>query len=311
MGDAKLADGLILYNGASGGLGRYLAEPLRRIQGRVHALSARLEDQLHLKAELAELDAGSIVTFVHLAARVSVPACEADPVAAYSTNVELARATAEVVVNWAQARGAAVRVVYVSTGHVYAASQARSRLSEDAPTAPRSVYARTKLEAETELADLARRRATPLLIARVFGLLAPQQAANYVLPGIIARVQQGRLDAVPGLDLVRDYLDARDVCEDLVRLLVSEWHGSPAVVNVCSGSATTIRDLLHAVLLGVGRQDADEVAASAVAIPGRPDDVDWLVGDPTRFIQITGTTPQRIPLAATVADALSYRHAGS
>lgn len=295
---------MILYNGASGGLGRYLAGPLSGLEEPSHALTARLEDQSGLVAELSQLDPRGAVTFIHLAARVSVPACESDPSGAYNTNVLLARATVATVLGWAARHGASARVIYVSSGHVYAAQEAGSRVTEDAPTAPRSIYAQTKLAAEQELLSLASRHDVPFLVARVFGLLAPRQAPNYVLPGLIERARTGHLDGIPGLDFARDYLDARDVCENLLLLASAPWPDTSPVVNVCSGVAVTIRELLRRVMEVVDPTRADNVTRDATAAPGRPDDIRWLVGDPSRFIHLTGSLPQRIPLSRTVADAI-------
>lgn len=247
------------------------------------------------------------ITFIHLAARVSVPACEADPAGAYASNVVLARATAETVLRWSSARGLTARVIYVSTGHVYAALADGARTSEGAPVKPRSVYAQTKLAGEQAISDAASGWQAPVLAARVFGLIAPQQAPNYVLPGLIERAAAGRLDAIPGLDSVRDYLDARDVCEDLVLLASAAWPDWPSVVNICSGEPTSIRELLVAVLQQLEPAQADELARRATAAPGRPDDVRWLVGHPTRFTALTGKPTKRIPLAATIADAVAAR----
>lgn len=295
---------VIVYNGASGGLGRYLAEPLLRAGETIHALAARLEDQSKLAAELSWLDAGGAMTFIHLAARVSVPACESDPSGAHSTNVVLAHATVETVIDWALRRGADVRVIYVSSGHVYAAQPDGSRLSEDAPLGPRSVYAQTKLAAEQDLLALASTRGVPIIVARVFGLLAPHQAPNYVLPALIERARNGNLDGIPGLDFARDYLDARDVCENLRLLASAPWPDTSPVVNICSGVAVTIRELLRAVLEEIDPKRADVAARHATAAPGRSDDIRWLVGDPSAFIHLTGNLPQRIPLSRTVADAV-------
>ena len=299
-----MSQGLILYNGASGGLGRYLARPLRDAGAAAHALSARLEDQAGLRAELSRLEPSSTVTFVHLAARVSVPACEADPQGAYATNVTRAHATVATVLDWGARHHVSVRVIYVSSGHVYDAQPEGTRLSEDAPTRPRSVYAQTKLAAEQDLIGLASARGVPLIAARVFGLLSPQQAPHYVLPALIQRAKTGSLTRIPGLDVERDYLDARDVCEDLCLLASTDWPPGVSTVNVCSGRPIRIRDLLLAVLREVTPRHADALARRATAAPGRRDDVRWLVGDPGRFVALTGHAPDRIALATTVADAV-------
>jgi len=144
-----------------------------------------------------------------------------------------------------------------------------------------------------------------MVVARVFGLLAPRQAPHYVLPGLIARARTGRLSAIPGLDYARDYLDARDVCEDLSLLASATLPASPLIVNVCAGVPVTIRELLRSVLIVTAGDRADTLTQSATAAPGRADDVQWLVGDPSRFSAITNSPPQRIPLSTSVVDAVT------
>jgi nucleoside-diphosphate-sugar epimerase len=193
-------------------------------------------------------------------------------------------------------------VLYVSTGHVYAAQPAPVRIAEDMPLAPRSTYARTKLLGEQELERLARARAVPLVIARVFGLIAPRQPGHYVLPGLIARARTGDLAAIPGLSSVRDYLDARDVCRVLIALCRRAPPAPIAVCNVCSGEGVTIRRLLETVCTALGRPVPTELGEA----PGRPDDVPWIVGDPGRLAGWLGVAARpEIPLARTVADALA------
>lgn len=296
---------MILYNGASGGLGRYLAGQVHDASETTYALSSRLEDQAGLESELSRLDPGRTVKFLHLAARVSVPACETDPDGAYQTNVAAARAIATTVLDWALRHGATARLIYVSSGHVYEAHPEGSRITEDAPTRPRSVYAQSKLVAEQELASIASQRGVPMVVARVFGLLAPRQAPNYVLPALVARARSGQLDLIPGLDFARDYLDARDVCQSLLDLGSCALPDTPLVVNVCSGVPVTIRELLRAVLDELAGEHAADLARSATMAPGRPDDTRWLVGDPSRLIALTKSSPQRIPLSRTVADAVA------
>jgi GDP-4-dehydro-6-deoxy-D-mannose reductase len=167
------------------------------------------------------------------------------------------------------------------------------------------VYAQTKLAAEQELWELTSSRGVPMVVARVFGLLAPNQAPNYLLPALIQRAKTGQLAGIPGLDFVRDYLDARDVCENLLLIASTPWPETSPTINVCSGVGVTIRTLLRAVLEEVDPKGADRAARRATAAQGRPDDIRWLVGDPGRFERLTGSVPRRIPLARTVADAVS------
>lgn len=242
---------------------------------------------------------------IQMAARVSVPACEADPEGTHRLNVTSTLDTVGDFVAWARGMSLRPSVVYVSTGHVYAEHPTGHRITEDAPTAPRSVYATTKLRAEEGLRRSAEDLGFDIIIARVFGLIAPTQPANYLLPGLIGRVRDGRLAGIPGLTFVRDYLDARDVCEDLLSLAAQSGTSlqGPRVINVCSGRGVSIHDMLELIVRLVRPALAEELMAQASEAPGRPDDIAWIVGDPAAFVDLTGKQPQAIPLAQTVEDA--------
>ncbi len=304
MGLPPVTD-VILYNGASGSLGRYLEPALARRQLRGYAIGARLEDRAGCRQELASLEPDTDPVLLQLAARVSVPACEADPKGALKTNVTDTVDTVRDFVRWAEGLSLRPRVLYVSSGHIYDEHPAGVRIAEDAPTRPRSVYARSKLLAERELGSLAATRGFGLVIARVFGLIAPRQPEQYVLPGLIRRAREGRLGEVPGLSYVRDYLDARDVCDDLLALCGLDWpeHWHGEVVNVCSGRGITVLEVLQEVVRALRPAEQSELLARVTEAPGRRDDIPWIVGDPSRFMALTGEHPLKIPLAVTVRDA--------
>lgn len=282
---------------------------LRRTSEPAYTIRSRLEDRSGLARELEALDPDGPVTFIHLAARVSVPLCEANPAGAHRVNVECARDAVADVLGWAHGLGVEARVVYVSTGHVYAPAAEPQRITEDGPLFPRSVYARTKLDGERAIQAVTADVGVPLIVARVFGLIGPGQPDGYVLPAMIQRVREERTALVPGLDNVRDYLDARDVCEDLLLLAGQRIPGGSLVVNVCSGIPVSVRDLLRAVARDIDPSQAARIATTAGSAPGRPDDIHWLVGDPGRFVTMTGMHPHRRPLALTVADAVRIARA--
>jgi nucleoside-diphosphate-sugar epimerase len=299
---------MILFNGSSGSLGAYFGPALADRGQRGFALRSRLECRDELNTELAAVAShatpGSRLTFVQLAAKVSVPACEQDPDAAYQTNVVDTVETVRSVCAWGSERGCKVTVIYVSSGHVYAARPAGAAIAEADPTAPRSVYARTKLQAERALQDLARDAGVQCVIARVFGLIAPCQPAHYVLPGLIQRVVAERVDAIPGLSFVRDYVDSRDVCEILLDIAMQETLPS-GIVNVCSGKPVTLRELVELIAHAVKPNDAERLLRSVAEAPARPDDIPWIVGSTARLVSILGREPLRISREQTVRDAVS------
>ena len=57
-----------------------------------------------LSEELDAIEPTDEVTFIHLAAMVSVPACEADPRAARAVNVRYARSATTAIIQWAESR---------------------------------------------------------------------------------------------------------------------------------------------------------------------------------------------------------------
>ena len=293
----------VVYNGATGSLGAYLAGAAAERRQPALALGARLESRADLRRELdlAGPREGPVL-FVQLAARVSVPDCERDPEGALRTNVRDTVATVEEVVRWADALRLDLTLVYVSSGHVYAPQPSGRLIAESDPVAPRSVYARTKLEAEEQLAALARASGRRLIVARVFGLVAPVQPPNYVLPGLIRRVAERRCEGIPGLSFVRDYLDARDVCDLLLAL------GAPAapsgLYNVCSGEPVTLRELVAEIARAIDPENAAQIAARATEGPGRPDDLPWIAGDPARLSAAIGRPPRRRALRQTIEEAV-------
>lgn len=302
---------MIVYNGATGGLGRHLGPHLESRGARHRSLETRLERSGDLGDELTSVVGGTgahVVSLVHMAAMVSVPACEADPDRARAVNVDGAAAYVSAFVDWAGAAGVEASVVYVSTGHVYAPPLTRQPLTEEAAVGPRSVYAATKLAGESAVAAATGASAVSLTVARVFGLLAPGQAAGYLLPALIDRVRRGDVASIPGLGNVRDYLDARDVVAHLADL--GERPDSDRrtrVLNVCSGVGVAVADVLAAVIdemLGTGSREGAALEARVIGAPPRPTDVPWLVGCPNRLVETTGRRAQTIPLSTTVRDAI-------
>ena len=287
---------MILYNGQSGSLGQYFGAALAERGLPATALRARLEDRASLRQELRRLLEGvERVTLVPMAALVSVPACERDRVLAERTNVTDLVATVGDFLDAAGERGS---VLYVSTGHVYA--EHSRAIDEEGKLGPRSVYAETKLAAERALAELCGSD-VPLAVARVFGLVAPRQPPHYVLPAMIQRVRERRLDGIPGLDYRRDYLDARDVSRILASLAARRHAGT---FNVCSGEAVSIRQLIEEVLRTVEPVRWQELAATLVPAPARADDVPSIVGNPARLVAALGEAARQIALSQTVADAV-------
>jgi GDP-4-dehydro-6-deoxy-D-mannose reductase len=295
----------VLVTGARGFVGRHLTAALR---ARGHdvveadrgahedALQVDVTDSLEVRGafELARPDA-----VAHLAAQASVPASLADPAGTLAVNVrgtlhvlEAARALAD--------DGVRARVLVVSTGDVYGV-QPRERypLRESAPPLPRNPYAASKAAAEALAQAYARSFGVDAVITRAFNHIGPGQDDRFAVAAFaaqIARVAAGedRVVSVGNLEASRDFLDVRDVC-DAYALLLEGGGESGEIYNVCSGTATTMREMLRRLI---------EIAHAAVEVREdpermRPADVPISVGDASKLREATGWAP-RIPLAAAL-----------
>jgi dTDP-4-dehydrorhamnose reductase len=137
----------ILLTGAAGQVGREVAEQLDRHAH--HEVMAAGRAQL----DLADRDQvlGAITGWqpdlvLNLAAMTAVDACETEVDLAYRVNALGARHVAD------GARRVGAHVVHVSTDYVFDGRKAGPYLEWD-PTSPRSVYGRSKLGGEAELAS--------------------------------------------------------------------------------------------------------------------------------------------------------------
>lgn len=301
----------ITFDGPTGGLGRHLPRAITELGFRSKAIVSRLGDVPRAREEFRDAGGNAeSIAFVQTAAMVSVTDCERDPNSAYETNVVNTIRTIGAFLDATEKLALDAALVYTSSAHIYARAEDHVRVRESSPIDPMSVYARSKLKAEEEVRRLVVDRGARAVIARVFGLLGPGQRSQYLLPALIARAKSEEVANIPGLDNVRDYLDARDIAFHLSFLADRAGGLEPGqveVVNVCSGEEISIRELFDLVLRAVVRDISQyrRVSARITAAPGRTTDVRWLVGDPSHLLRVTGfDTPRRIPLGKTIEDAV-------
>ena len=304
----------VVFNGATGGLGRHLGAAMADRSLSSWPIRTRLGDSAGFAHELDQLpmERGSIATFIQSAGMVSIKECEENPAAAHDVNVGRTVATVETFIDWTLSHGITPGILFVSSGHVYAPPRTGTRLTETSTVEPRSVYAKTEVEGENQVRALAAERDVQLAICRVFGMIGPDQRHHYLLPGLITRIRNGNLANIPGLDFVRDYLDTRDVSRLLASLTAGLFTagGKPpvTVVNVCSGQEIRIRDILDQLLDLYFTDDARALAkarGSVSAALGRPTDIPWSVGDPSLLSQLVEGPIRTVPIVDTLADALA------
>jgi nucleoside-diphosphate-sugar epimerase len=144
---------------------------------------------------------------IWLAAVVGDAACALDPATAVEVNQESVR--------WL-ANNFQGRIVFLSTCSIYGASEAV--LDESSPTNPLSVYASTKLAAESFLID---RNAIIFRLGTLFGLSDNYSRVRFdlVVNTLTQRAHQTGRITVFGGEQYRPLLHVRDAAETVVRAL--------------------------------------------------------------------------------------------
>jgi nucleoside-diphosphate-sugar epimerase len=138
----------ILIVGGAGYVGGFLVDALNESENELRVIDNLTYEEIYLKkVDFRNIDITNesklaeqlkwADTVIWLAALVGDPACALDPGAAFEINVESLKTLA---------RNFHGRVIFPSTCSVYGAQD--GVLSEDSDTAPLSVYAETKLQAE-------------------------------------------------------------------------------------------------------------------------------------------------------------------
>jgi UDP-glucose 4-epimerase len=296
MSDARTA----LVAGVNGFVGAALARCLTAAGWRVFGLGRvgssyqRLDEIAGL--QLLEVDSYAVdelrrvvasvpsdVVF-NLAAAGVKPSAE-DPLEMFHGNALLAANLVQAVA----ARGVR-RFIHVGSCAEYAAGQTGKLMNEWWPQEPASPYGVAKLTA-THLARVqALRSNVPLTVVRLFGVYGPGEAPHRLLPAILRGLTNGQgVDLTPGLQQ-RDWLYIDDAAEALVQAAAVDHLGpSGTIYNICTGQAASVRE--------VGEQARALLGAPANrlhwgALPYRPDEPMWVLGDGARFRERTGWQPR-------------------
>lgn len=253
----------VVFTGATGSIGSQMPKGPKPLLTRLEARSDLMKEELLQTQPQPQV-------LIHLSALAAVSACEKNPELAYELNVKGAQC-------WFRAAHAAglKRFVFVSTSHVYEQRLDQEPLTESSPLGPKSVYARTKLEAEIQLRKLAGDSGLELKIARVFSVLSPQARPTFLLHSLEQAAKNGDYN-IYGLSHIRDFMEASEVC---VRLLTLATKSSvPDLVLICSGKGRTVREIAEPIFKKHGRNPELLCEKSS-----RPEEISFVLGRPTQF----------------------------
>jgi GDP-6-deoxy-D-talose 4-dehydrogenase len=277
----------VLITGGAGFTGRALAERLRQDGHDVVALghfAAGCADAL--KVDLCEFDAtarvverihpSAIVHLAGIAATTCRQVCDL-----YSANVV---GTANLLAALASVSLQPRIIIIASSAQVYAFPGSDVPLNEDDLLAPKTHYAVSKRASE----DIAALYSSefPIIITRPFNYTGPGQTSSFLVPKIVRHYVERRAEIRLGnLDLFRDFSDIERVVEAYARL-ISKSIG-PTTVNICSGRAVHLADILK-IMDDIGGHSVRLVTDASLF---RADEPRYIVGSPSRLEALIGPLP--------------------
>jgi nucleoside-diphosphate-sugar epimerase len=295
-----------LVTGASGFIGRALVARLREAGYGVTCLvreSAAAPDGFDL-VRLKTFDRDAIrgvfrdrtfdVVF-HLAA-YGVSPKERDPALMLSVNVEL---TANLVM---AASASNVRAfIYAGSCAEYRTTKAPDRLAEESPLSATHLYGASKAAGGLFGHGIAAGTDLSHIWLRLFGVYGAGEAPHRLLPSLIRDLAQDKPVALSPGRQVRDFLYRDDVVDGFLAAAAAALGGRRGVYNLCSGNPLTVSEFAIAVAEHLGKS---RTLLDFGALPYRPDEDMWLLGNPDKFRELTGFVP-RYSIAEGISRALA------
>jgi len=252
-----------------------------------------------------------ISAVVHCAALIVVPDSVADPVGYYWANVAK---SLDLVAHLL--RNGCRRLIFSSSAAIYRAGEDLT-VDEDSLVDPQSPYARTKAVCEAMFADVAATQPIRVLSLRYFNPIGADpkmrtglQLARptHALGKMIQAQQEGVPFVITGADWptrdgsgLRDYVHVWDLAAAHVAALTrfDALPGQATVINLGTGTGTTVRELLAAFNRVTGRPVEVREAAR------RPGDVAGACSRIDRAERLLGWRPQ-YDLAEGISHSLQW-----
>lgn len=276
----------VMLTGASGFIGSRLVPMLRRSGHTVVPASsgqpiAEGAAPFDLSSDASVLAAVRHIRpdiVIHLAAVAGVTG--RDPLSYYAVNV----VGTERLLRAIDTLGTRTRIIFASTAGVYGV-QPPVALHEDMPPAPVHHYGLSKLVAERLMLLAGDRH--DVTVFRPFNVIGPGQNASFLVPKLVSHFQQ-RLPVVRlgNLDVTRDYVDVNTTCSTIIAAL-TEPQTFGEVINICSGTGTSLRQVVHELCQLAGYEITIENTGDLV----RKNEIWSLIGSPEKLNLLL---PQRV-----------------
>ncbi|AOD16685.1 GDP-mannose 4,6 dehydratase [Xanthomonas fragariae] len=292
---SDIAGKRVLVTGASGFTGRYVADELKNLGCEVLGLGGSDQPAPRWAGALAPVDRHYLADLrnqdalrealkatrpdiiIHLAALAFVGHGSADDF--YNVNLVGTRHLLQAV---DEAAISPRRLLIASSANVYGNSS-EGRLDESVVPTPANDYAISKLSMEYVIRLWQSR--LPIIVVRPFNYTGRGQSENFLIPKIVSHFvrREPRIE-LGNLDVSRDFGDVRAVASAYGKLLQSS-DAIGRTVNVCSGTAYSLRDVIDLCTQITGH--SLEVSVNPKFV--RSNEVKMLCGDNRLLQELAGS----------------------
>ena len=298
-----------LITGANGFVGRYFIEYVQeceknsKIYGAdiTEACAAQnieyhqidLNDRFEVYKMLEKIRPDYIV---HLAALSSVAQSWQDPAKCFLNNTSVFLN----IVDGVRELDVKCRILSVGSSEEYGIYN--EPMQEDFVLHPKSPYSVARLSQEylsklyVDYFDL------DIVMTRSFNHIGPRQNTKFVIPSFVSqlvKISRGEQDEirVGNIDVIRDFLDVRDVVEAYYKIL--KLSKTREVYNVCSGRGVRLREIIDIISQELHIQPKITIDKEKI----RPNEIPSVVGDNSKLKNKLSWT-QKHNLRETIKDMI-------
>lgn len=160
-------------------------------------------------------------------------------------------------------------------------------LGEDAPVETWRLYGATKAAGTLAASATATALGIPFACLRAFNVYGPGEAPHRLLPNLLKGFASGQSIPLSIGTQLRDFIQVDDVV-DALETVAAALPARPecaGIYNLCTGTGTSVADFsrMAARVAGISPDRLD-----FGAVPLRPDDMMWQIGDNSRLKQAFG-----------------------
>lgn len=304
----------IIITGVNGFVAKYFIEYLKQnnIDFDILGLDIASESDLDIKYKKVDLTNKSEVYellneykpdyILHLASISSVSQSWQKPVESFVNNTNIFLNLIESV----RELGLNSRILSVGSSEEYGNYPAEAMpLKEEYELRPDNPYSIARVSQEMLSKLYAKHYGINIVITRSFNHIGPRQKDIFVVSSFVKQLvemsqnQTGKTLKVGNIEIVRDFLDVRDVVDAYYKILTIGKTGE--IYNVCSSNGVKLKELIKIITQILKIDIQIEVDSSKI----RPSDSNIIIGDNSKIKKELNWQP-RYSLEQTLKDMIEY-----